>query len=497
MPAADKRRQVANGAWYLTPIVIGNIVPIATLPIFTRILSTEDYGAWALANVYAVFIGGLAACGLPLAYERNFFQHRGSRESAQLLYSVLAFVAGAFLIGALATWVWSGPIARWMIGDVRYGSLLLWSLVTTGLVSMKGFYLTFLRNSEAAAQFARYTIAERLAGAVLSLLFVVWLRVGVIGLVFGPLLASLGVLAAIAFRFARELPPAFDRRLLAGALRLGYPLTPRTFLGVLSKNFDKYLIGQMSSLGGVGAYSVGQRIAYVPFTYATALENVFMPRVYRQMFELGDRGGSSIGRYLTPFAYASAATAFAVAIFAGDILWILTPASYHGAAPVVTILSLYYGVQFFGKVPQLTYAKRTDLIFVLSAVATALNVVFGVVCIRLWGVSGAAWGVLFAGMLSVGLGLVVGQRHYPIQWETRRLLGIYGLLFAAAAAALVLQQSAMVWAAQLAIKLGLLAAFALLGLRLGYISRENAGMVRDILLRRPASADPVEAGASA
>jgi O-antigen/teichoic acid export membrane protein len=494
MALAEKRKQFANSALYVAPIAIGNLVPILTLPIFTRLISKEDYGAWALANVYAVFVAGLANVGLPLGYERNFFQHREARAASQLLYSVLAFLIAAFATCTLLTWLFGPRLSGWVIGAPRYHSLLLLSMVATGTSSLKTIYMTYLRNSEAAAAFARYTIAERVLSAVASIALVAWLRVGVIGLVIGQVIGTAGVLLVLAARFFPKLPPSFSAAFLRDALRIGYPLTPRVFLGVVSKNFDKYLIGQIASIGGVGIYSIGQRIAYVAFTYATALENVFTPQVYSRMFSLGEQGGASIGSYLTPFAYASAAIAFAIAIFSEEILRVLTPAGYHTAGPVVAVLALFYGIQFFGKVPQLAYAKKTHLITVLSAVGLVLNVGFGIVCIRLWGVMGAAWGVLSAGLVSIMLALAVGQRYYRIEWERRKLLLIFGVLFAGVFVTIGLRQLGVDYPIRLAAKLALLGLYAWVGVRLRYITRENFGVARDLVLRRPAQAN---AGANA
>ena len=53
---------------------------------------------------------------------------------------------------------------------------------------------------------------------------------------------------------------------------------------VVSSNFDKYLIGALSTIGGVGVYSVAQRLANMVFAYMSALEK------------------SSVGEDIGPFA---------------------------------------------------------------------------------------------------------------------------------------------------------------------------------------------------
>lgn len=481
---SSRRQQISNSAVYLLPVVIGNLLPIVTLPIFTRLLSKEDFGAFALANAYAVVVGGIATVGLPTAYDRNFFECQADRQPAKLLYSVVGFASLSFLIFGLLTWLLRAPIAERLFEMKGYEQVVFWSFCSTAIVGVKAYYLTYLRNSEQAGAFSMYTIGERLLAAVLTLVLVAWMQMGVIGLVIGQLLSSLVILALLVLRFLRQFKPAFDSRLLRDALKLGYPLMPRVVIGVIGNNFDKYLIGQMTSLGGVGIYSIGQRVANIAFTYMTALQNVFVPQVYSRMFSGAPDAGKAIGRYLTPFAYASTVLAFLIAVFSEEILRVLAPASFQSAVPIVTILAVYNGIQFFGKIPQIAFARKTHLISILAAVTTGLSVTLGAAGVWLLGMIGAAWGTLATGAISITLGFIVGQRCFRIGWESRKLLAIFGLLLVSALLTVVLRGMDVAYAVRIAAKVGALAAFVVLGIRIRVISTENMTMVRDLVLRR-------------
>lgn len=74
----SKEQQIRNSFIYLVPVLVGNILPFVTLPIFTRILTKEDYGVLALVYLYAMFVSSLANFGMTLVYERNYFQYRNN-----------------------------------------------------------------------------------------------------------------------------------------------------------------------------------------------------------------------------------------------------------------------------------------------------------------------------------------------------------------------------------------------------------------------------------
>ena len=74
-PSSPGAAPVANSFRFLLPVVVANLVQLVTLPVLTRLVPAQDFGAWALAAAFALTAGGLASLGLPGVYERNFFQY--------------------------------------------------------------------------------------------------------------------------------------------------------------------------------------------------------------------------------------------------------------------------------------------------------------------------------------------------------------------------------------------------------------------------------------
>jgi len=302
----NKEQQIKNSFLYLLPTITTSFLPFLTIPIFTRILTKEDYGVLALAQVYAIFVNGLVNFGMTAAYDRNYFQHREDRlETAQLLYSILLFVMLNFVLVAGFTYLFRGTLSKLIIGSVEHGNILFWAFCAQFFYGVNYYYLTYFKNSETARDFVVYTIVGTLINLIISLFLVAYLRIGVIGLIYAQLCSGATIFGVLSYRFIASLPFYLSMPILRNSLQIAYPLTPRIFLGVIGTQFDKYMIGLLASVGGVGIYSIGQRISYVIFTYMTAIENVFSPQVYKRMFDLGDKGGSAIGKYLTPFAYIS------------------------------------------------------------------------------------------------------------------------------------------------------------------------------------------------
>jgi len=484
MMANKEELQIKNSFLYLIPIVTSNVLPFIALPILTRILTTEDYGVLALARIYAIFVNGVVHFAMTASYERNYFQYRNDRENtAQLLYSTLLFVILNFVVLASFTYVFKPTISTLIIGSPEYQHILFWAFCAQFLTGVSCYYFIFFKNTENAQKYVSYTIAGNMMNFVLSLFLVAYVEVGVIGIIYAELCAGVLIFGMLSYKFARALEFSLNKSILRESLRISYPLTPRILFGVIGSQCDKYLIGLLASVGGVGTYSIGQKVSYVIATYMTAMYNVFSPRVYEQMFEGKAEGGESIGRYLTPFVYVSIAVGLFVSLFSEEVISILTPPSYHGAIDIVAILSVYYGLLFFGMVggTQLMFARKTYITSVISIVSIFLAVGLNVIFISKWGAIGAAWATLLAGVVSGSLYFAAAQHYYEIKWEYGRVLGICLTFVGGSVLGIFLRYVGVDYSFRILVKLIWIWLYVYIGMRSGVITGENVAMVKKIL----------------
>src|SRR4030042_294031 len=422
---ASKEQQVKNSFIYMLPLLVSGIFPFVALPILTRILTKEDYGILALAQIYAILVSGFANFGMSASYDRNFFKHTNDKiKSAQLLYSTLFFVILNFVFLASLTFFFRNTFAKLIIRDAQYGNLLFVALCAQFSITVSYYYYSYFKNSELAKKFTAYTIAQNIINVVLSLFMVAYLKTGVIGIVYAQLLSGLIIFSAQSYKFLIMLKPSLDKSILLESIKISYPLTPTIFFGVIGTQFDKYMIGLLATVGGVGIYSIGQKVASVAFAYMTTLQNVFSPQVYKRMFDLKEKGSESVGTYLTPFVYVSTALALILAIFSEEIISILTPVSYHGATDVVTFL---------------------------------------------------------AALISGSVYFIVAQRYYLIKWEYLKVGSVFFIFFISALLMLVLRNADINYIIRLMLKGSVMGIYIYIGIKFNILTMDRYRSIKKLL----------------
>ena len=453
---------------YLASTIASMALPVLTLPIMTRWLTPADYGIVAIGQVVASLFMGIASLGVTTGLERNFFQYEKDRRAlAALMHSGLVVILAMTVILAGVMAAVAAPVAGWLVGDAAWGPLLWLMALTSALGVMVTVQLVYLRNRGYATQYMVASVGALVFETALTVAGVVVADLGVWGLVAGPFVAKLVVGAILWVRMAIELPPRLDRIKIGELLRIGLPLLPRTCFGVADNGVDRVLVNWLQSLGQVGLFGIANRIGYSVFSLMTAVEQLYVPEVYRLMFQEGPHGGTRIGRLLSPYFFASIVVPALVVLFTEEMLWVLVTPAFYGVHTAAAVLATYYGQMFFGKIVgvQFVYAKKTWYTMPFAVLRLIVHLVAALLLIPSFGATGAALALLATGVLVDGLAVAVAQRAYRIEYELRVVVPGLALLYGAAAWIVGTVVLEVAYAARLGGKLAIVAGLLLLGRR--------------------------------
>lgn len=421
-----------NASFYLFTTFIGGVFPLIALPVFTSYISIDDFGVFSIAQVYSFFICGIANFGLTIIFEREFFEYSNKKQLSKLFYSIIVFVSTMLLFFGIMTLILKEILSIFFFKSESYQNFIFLSFISVGIGSLKHYFLIYFKNKKDAKSFAFFSVIDVVLLYCIATFMVVFFKSGIYGIIYGQFFGSVFVLILLLVRFSKIFDFNFDKNILLKALKLSFPLTPKIFFGVINSQFDKYMIGFLSSLGGVGIYHIGQRLANISYLFMNAIQNIYAPEVYNKMFNLEKKeGGDQIGKYLTPYIFISIFGVLITSIFSEEIIKIMTAKEYHliGSMKVVTLLSMLYGTYFFGKQPQLIYAKKTWISTWLILLGIILNIVMNIPLINILGYEGAALGTLIGGLVSGTISFLLFQKYYYINWELKRVSIIYFLFF--------------------------------------------------------------------
>lgn len=471
-PATTERRLWRNWIVYSLSSVAGRLVGFLMLPIYTRVLSPEEFGIRAMVTVGVDLVGMVCSLGLTTAMIRHYTGDRG--ESRRPIAVSTAYVTGALVLGTgvglgLLTAPW---LATLVLGDAAYAGFLRLGLISLFFINTMDIGLAYLRVRERTTTVVLVSLSTLVLTLTGNIVMVVLLRWGVAGILYGEIV-TYGLFSLILARLTlREVGLRVSLGLARQMIRYGAPLTLMPFAWLLVNRSDGVFLTHQGSLGAVGIYALAIQFAQV------LLLAVVMP--FRDAWDPGQfevardpDGQRAYRRTFQAFTFTIVTAALAFAVAADDVIRIMAAPQFHAAATVVPVLLAAHVVMgmslFFNS--GLLVKNRTTVLGAIAVVTAAVNVAANAALVPRYFALGAASSRFIALLVMAGLTYVLAQRLWPQRPDFGALAKVVVVALAAfGVSRLVPDESLLV---SLGLKAALVATAIVLSLALGAVDRRD------------------------
>jgi len=379
-----------------------------------------------MSIAFVSFFSGFANFGLHIIYERDLFNPIFKTKQNKLFHSIILFVILSHFFFVILIFIYKHQVSFFIFKNISYDKIILITYLSIGVTNIKNYFLIYFKNTLQHSKFCIYSIDDIILNFFISLFLILFFKSGIIGIPFSQLIGTSIMLLYLYVKTAKELPFDFSLKIVKSSLKEALPLLPKSFLSVASTQLDKYIIGVVSTLGNVGIYSLGQKLSYFVFNFMNVLQNMYSPIVYSYLHNFEKNiAGKKIGKYLEKYFYLSALGALVIGLFSKEFFMLFSTKNFYDASYVTVFLSLMYLSYFFGKQPQLIFAKKIFISNYISIFSLITNVFITYFFINIYGLIGAALGTFFASILSVILSFVVTQKVYKIQYNLIFFISIF------------------------------------------------------------------------
>ena len=415
------RRLATTGAAYTAASILSKLIAVALLPLYTRYLTPEDYGAAEVLFAAVVAASIVVRLGLIEAILRFYYKDDEDPDSV-----VAGTFAGLFwlsTLGALAALPFAGPISEALLKEsapdlVRIAIGGLWVL------TMYEFLLTLFRLEERARAFFLTTMLNVLASIALTVVLVVGLDEGARGLLIGSYATGAAfALGLIALQW-RHLSLRLDRDLLRRLFRFGLPTMPAEVSLYLLNFVDRLIIVRTLGLTEAGLYSLAVKFAQAVNVLVRGFQLAWPPLAYSiRDDEEARRAYSTV---VTLFVAGCAFVVTGMWLFSRWIVRALAAPrffeSFEAIGLVSTAVTLY--ALYLVLVVILGRTGRTAFNFPAAIGALVANVALNLILVPPLGIVGAGLALALSYLLGLGLMYAFTQRLFPVPYEWGRLLRI-------------------------------------------------------------------------
>jgi O-antigen/teichoic acid export membrane protein len=421
---------------YLPVQVVQGLVGFGALVVFTRLLTPEQYGQYALALTVAAIVHTLSTSWTEAAMER-FYQTSVEQKDEPAHFATLhaayaALALGAVLLSALV--LVFAPFDRPL--RLALGAGILSVLLKSGFTLIQ-------HRRKGGGRVVAYAAGD------------MFITAG--GFAFGGLFALAGwgaaspfigaaaaALVCLLFSGREELKRAQGARFDPGRarryLQYGFPVSLSLLLSLVVSGTDRVLLAVFLDEATVGAYHAGYSLT------SRTLDIIFIwiglaggPALIGALEQGGQPALQKAARLQADvLILITLPAAVGLALVAQPLAEILIGADLREgavrAAPWIAASAFFGGMTAYYLDYAFTLSRRSDLLLLVMALPAGLNVVLNLLLIPPFGFDGALWGTTISVIVGAVASYLLGRRAQPLPlpWGTLLRTGVGCLLMAVA-----------------------------------------------------------------
>lgn len=390
------------GLWFTISGFLQRGIAFLTTPIFTRLLSTEQYGVVSVFNTWVELITILCTLNL---FSGGF--NNGMRDYKEKRDSYVSVIQGLITVISL---FW---FAVYCIGRPYWNNLL--EMDTPIVVLMFLQIVTFAALSLWAGRerfefkyktLIAVTVVNTFAGAVLPIIAILIFprEQGAIVRIVAHSLSIICICGAVYIYNIIKGKVLFNKEIWKSAFLFNLPLLPHYLSTMILNHSDRIMIGKMVGASEAALYSVAYSAAMILNILVTAINNSFAPWIYGA---IDKRKFSDIKRVGDALFVGMSLALMILIAFAPECIYVFAGSKYTSVVKIVPSVtaSLYFifMYQIFANVE--FYFKQNKFIAYASILGAALNVVLNYFGIKMFGYIAPGYTTLFCY-------IVFGIAHY-------------------------------------------------------------------------------------
>ena len=372
-----------------TCYLIGNVfnkgIAFLTVPIFTRILSTSDYGIVTTYNSWIGIVTMLLGFALHMAIRSSFIDYREKVDeylTSTLLFTVAFSVSMTVIVRSVSV------LLNLSIPFILILLCMLQSM-SSAIIEDYSYYLMMRFNYKFRTMLM---IVPNLLSVVLSVLAMLYVfnTNRYLGRVIPTAIVTLFFGIFLVFLSIRRSGFVFNIEFLKHGLKISTPLILHGIaLNILSQS-DRTMITWLADASQTGIYSLIYNFSMIATVITTSLDGVWVPWFTKQM---SNKGYKEINKVAVDYVNLMTYAMCCLIMVAPEVVKILASKPYWEGIVIIppVVLSNYIIFVYTMYVNVEHYYKKTVRISLYTAVAAVINLVLNYIFIPYFGYVAAAY----------------------------------------------------------------------------------------------------------
>ena len=373
------------------------ILSFLLVPLYTYVLTTEEYGIYDIINVTISLLTPILTCVILEGVLRFALDKKYNQYEILTIGSLFVAIASLLIIVLY-------PLLS-LIDTMR--EYYIWFFLLFFLSAFESVLMQYLRGTNRVKFYAICGVLSTFAYLLFNILFLLIFKWGFSGYLLAVIISKIVVIVIICIRinYLRSIVNPFTIRqeVYKDVLKYTVPMIPNSLCWWVSNSSDKYMLLWLANTSVVGVYSVAYKIPSILSVFISIFMSAF------QISAMTDFGTNESKDFFSKSYRMFASFVFMVStgviLFSKFLAFFLYQKEFFDAWKCSTILVVAFAFNSLSALLGTVYtsAKKTLFLFYSTIIAAIVNIILNYFLIQKLGSYGAA----IATMISYGVVWVV------------------------------------------------------------------------------------------
>lgn len=383
------------------------------IPIYSRTLSAEEYGYIDLLTITVSLMLPFFGLNIHEAVIR-FTLKKNIDKNNVLIFGIQVTTIGFFLMSIVS------PI---VLNLLDIDQFFMYFLLAYFFTSFKNVLMYFSRGLEKVKGVVVISIIETFILLGLSLIFLLWLGMGIDGyfvsLIISSFVSFIAYIYLIGFRRFKAVFSVKDWRKNMEMLRYAIPMIPNSMSWWINNTSDKYLLNLFYGPSLTGIYAIAYKVPSLLNTFTSIFMQAWQISAVDEYEESKSRDNFS--RVYNAFFAFNILMCGMLIVFSEPISWLMFGRDFFEARYFVTILLCAYFFNglaaYLGSI--YTSALKTNILFYSTLAGAVVNIILNVIFIPIYGAYAAATTTLISYFVIWIFRLINSKKYIVINFGLR------------------------------------------------------------------------------
>lgn len=419
---------------YVTGQALSRAAGFFMIPIYTRFIAPANYGAMELIEIITAAIALMISMGVADTMSRFYY---GEQDQIRRNEVVSTVIVGFGLIGLPIVLLFLGLseiISKVILEESQYGYYLQVAIAAVWFSMLCEIGYTYLRILYKAKLFVSITIAQLVIALSLNIYFVVFLKIGILGVFYSTLITQSLTGLTLSLSILNKVKLRISMPILWKLIKFGLPLVPSRIGLMLGFVSNRFFLRWFSSpdptlaLAQIGLFSLGHKFGVIVNRFVNDPFNSFWgPRRLDILLNKTTDMKKTVARVCTYATMCSTYLALILSSGIESVVEIMADPMYRGAHIVVPFVALSYvalGIETHF-LTGILYRKKTKWATYITVCSLFVVLAWNYLFVPRWGLIGAATSNLAGFIVRIVFIYLVSQRLFHIPFELKRLITIF------------------------------------------------------------------------